>query len=61
MTFQNTEADTCRTLVTPALRGSGWDNTPHLISEQHFFTDGRIVIVGRSAKRKQGKRADYIL
>lgn len=61
MTFQNTEADTCRKLVTPALRDSGWDNTPHLISEQHFFTDGRIVIVGRSAKRKQGKRADYIL
>lgn len=49
MPFQITEADTCRTLVTPKLREAGWDQTPHLIAEQHFFTDGRIVIVGRSA------------
>ena len=61
MAFQNTEADTCRRLVTPRLRDAGWENAPHLIAEQHFFTDGRIVIVGRSARRKQGKRADYIL
>ncbi len=61
MTFQITEADTCRTLVTPRLRDAGWDDLPHLIAEQHYFTDGRIVIVGRGAKRRQGKRADYIL
>lgn len=61
MSFQTTEADTCRTLITPALRAAGWENAPHLIAEQHYFTDGRIVMVGRSAKRRQGKRADYIL
>ncbi len=61
MSFQVTEADTCRTLITPKIIEAGWDASPHLIAEQHFFTDGRIVIIGRSAKRKQGKRADYIL
>ena len=61
MSFQTTEADTCRLLVTPMLRDAGWDNPPRLIAEQHYFTDGRIVLTGRSAKRRQGKRADYIL
>lgn len=61
MSFQKTEADTCRTLITPALRAAGWERAPHLLAEQHYFTDGRIVLAGRSAKRRQGKRADYIL
>jgi type I restriction enzyme R subunit len=61
MSFQITEADTCRIHVTPKLRDAGWEENPHLIAEQHFFTDGRIIITGRSAKRRQGKRADYIL
>jgi type I restriction enzyme R subunit len=61
MPFQITEADTCRTLVMPKLREAGWEEPPHLLAEQHYFTDGRIVIVGRAAKRRQGKRADYIL
>ena len=61
MSFQTTEADTCRNLITPALKLAGWEKTPHLIAEQHYFTDGRIVLSGRSAKRRQGKRADYIL
>lgn len=58
---KRTEADTCRTLVTPKLQEAGWEVSPHLIAEQHYFTDGRIIIVGRAAKRRQGKRADYIL
>lgn len=61
MSFQTTEADTCRTLITPQLRSAGWESSPHLIAEQHYFTDGRIVLTGRSAKRRNGKRADYIL
>ncbi len=61
MKFQVTEADTCRTLITPALVDAGWGESPRLIAEQHYFTDGRIVIVGRGAKRRQGKRADYVL
>lgn len=57
-----TEADTCRRFVTPALQRAGWDSEPHAILEQRTFTDGRIVPVGPTkAKRREGKRADYIL
>lgn len=43
--IKHTEADTCRTMVTP-----------HLLAEQHYFTDVRIV-VGHGAKRWDGRRA----
>ena len=39
----------------------GWDRDPHRINEQVTFTDGRIVVVGQKARRREGKRADYIL
>jgi len=55
------EADTCRTLITPKLQAAGWDAEPHSIAEQRSFTDGRIVVQGGHAKRRKGKRADYIL
>ena len=54
-----TEADTCRTLITPKLRAAGWENDPHSIAEQRAFTDGRIVVRGTKAERRKGKRADY--
>jgi type I restriction enzyme R subunit len=55
------EADTCRTLITPKLQAAGWDADPHSIAEQRTFTDGRIVVQGGQAKRRKGKRADYLL
>jgi type I restriction enzyme R subunit len=55
------EADTCRKYVTPRLQVAGWDKEPHRINEQVTFTDGRIVVVGQQARRRPGKRADYIL
>jgi len=55
------EADTCRKLVIPALQAAGWDRDPSRISEQVTFTDGRIVVVGKQARRRPGKRADFIL
>ena len=55
-----TEADTCRRFITPALVEAGWD--PHQqILEQRSFTDGRVVVAGTRARRRPGKRADYIL
>jgi type I restriction enzyme R subunit len=55
------EADTCRKYVVPRLQAAGWEEEPHRINEQVTFTDGRIIVTGRRAKRRPGKRADYIL
>jgi len=55
------EADTCRKLIIPALQAAGWDREPHRINEQVTFTDGRIVVTGQQARRRPGKRADFIL
>ncbi|MCG8388854.1 MAG: DEAD/DEAH box helicase family protein [Cytophagales bacterium] len=56
---QDTEADTCRKEVLPKLYESGWDDDK--LMEQREFTDGKIVVLGRRAKRSKGKKADYIL
>ncbi len=53
-----TEADTCRKFVVPLLQKAGWDNDPHSIAEQRYFTAGRIVSQGQTARRRPGKRAD---
>ena len=54
-----TEADTCRKLVTPKIYAAGW--TDEQISEQKTFTDGRIIVVGNRIRRRKQKRADYLL
>jgi len=56
-----TEADTCRTYITPAIQAAGWETGVHSIAEQRTFTDGRIVLRGNTATRRRAKRADYIL
>jgi type I restriction enzyme R subunit len=55
------EADTCRKYVVPLLVAAGWDSDPHSIAEQRCFTAGRILPQGSSARRRPGKRADYLL
>lgn len=40
-----TEADTCRKYVLPKLYKAGWNDDQ--ITEQRYFTDGRIVIIGK--------------
>ncbi len=55
------EADTCRRYVVPGLQAAGWDTEPHRLNEQVTFTDGRIIVAGRSGRRRPGKRADYVL
>lgn len=55
----DTEADTCRVFVTPKIKESKW--TDDQIMEQREFTDGKIEVIGRNAKRKKKKKADYIL
>lgn len=56
------ENATCREFVRPRLEAAGWDDDKHPIIEQKSFTDGRIVPIGRhKIKRRQQKRADYLL
>ncbi|OOG77148.1 EcoAI/FtnUII family type I restriction enzme subunit R [Algoriphagus sp. A40] len=55
----DSEADTCRKEVLPKLYGSQW--TDDLILEQRTFTDGKIIVIGRKARRKKAKRFDYLL
>lgn len=54
-----TGADTCRKYVLPRLYEAGW--TDDQIRQEKYFTDGRIVPVGRGHVRKPGRRADYLL
>ena len=54
-----TEADTCRMYVLPKLRDADW--TDDQISEQRYFTAGRIIVTGRRHHRRPGKKADYLL
>ncbi|MEZ4942587.1 MAG: DEAD/DEAH box helicase family protein [Saprospiraceae bacterium] len=56
---QDSEADTCRKEVTPKLYASEW--TDEQILEQRTFTDGKIIVLGKVAKRQSPKKADYIL
>jgi type I restriction enzyme R subunit len=55
------EADTCRRYVEPTLYAAGWNALPHSYTEQVTFTDGRIVVTGGKARRRPGRRADYLL
>ena len=50
-----TEADTCTKYVVPKLKEAGWDADPHLFSEQHIFTDGRIVVTGNKVNAPSEK------
>ncbi|GAB1343656.1 EcoAI/FtnUII family type I restriction enzme subunit R [Gemmatimonas sp.] len=55
------EADTCRELITPAIKEAGWGSEPYLIAEQRTFTDGRIIVAGGKSRRGKKKRTDYLL
>ena len=56
----DSEADTCRKFVLPKLKDeSSW--TDEQILEQRPFTAGKIIVIGRVGKRKEAKKADYLL
>lgn len=55
------EADTCTRYVVPRLRVAGWGDDPHSFVEQRVFTDGRIIVTGKTVRRGKKKRADYLL
>jgi len=53
------EADTRAKLVDPKLFQSGWSED--FITREYYFTEGKIFLVGDEAKRKEPKKADYLL
>lgn len=55
-----TERDICTKFVVPALEGSGW-NIMTQVREEYFFTDGRITAKGKTVKRGERKRVDFLL
>lgn len=59
------EEDIKNRYITPSLESKGWtkDQTrmEYTIREKTEFTDGKIIIKGRKAKRGNRKSADYLL
>jgi len=58
-----TEADIRTKFITPALvgtDGSKWDVMTQL-REEIYFTKGRVIVRGKTVKRGEAKKADYIL
>ena len=58
-----TEADIRSKFITPALTdrdGGKWDLMTQ-IREEVYFTRGRVIVRGKTVKRGEAKKADYIL
>jgi type I restriction enzyme R subunit len=58
-----TEADIRTKFITPAIAGEGgakWDVMTQLF-EEHYFTKGRVIVRGKTVKRGEARKADYIL
>ena len=55
-----TERDICTKYITPAVVEAGWDVMTQ-IREEVTFTNGRIMVRGKTVKRGEQKRADYLL
>lgn len=62
MVFQKdlSEQDVCTRYITPSLEQAGWDKMIQ-IRREFTFTAGRLVVRGKTVKRRQPKRADYVL
>ena len=58
-----TEADIRTKFITPALLGANGEkwNVMTQIREQTYFTKGRVIVRGKTVKRGEAKKADYIL
>lgn len=58
-----TEADIRTKFITPAIVGENgckWDVMTQLL-EEHYFTKGRVIVRGKTVKRGEAKKADYLL
>jgi type I restriction enzyme, R subunit len=57
---QMTEADIRSKFITPAILGAKWDLLTQ-VAEELYFTKGRVILRGKTVKRGEAKKADYIL
>ena len=55
-----TERDICTKFVIPALVSAGWD-IQQQVREQHFFTDGQVLVKGKTVRRGTRKFVDFLL
>jgi len=58
-----TEADVRTKFITPALIGANGEkwNVMTQIREEAYFTKGRVIVRGKTVKRGEAKKADYLL
>ena len=57
------ETDIRSKFITPALcgpEGAGW-NLMTQVREEAYFTKGRVVVRGKTVRRGEAKKADYLL
>ncbi len=57
---QMTETDICMKYITPAIENAKWDIKGQ-VRREVYFTDGRIIVYGKTIKRGKPKKADYVL
>jgi type I restriction enzyme R subunit len=58
-----TEADIRTKFITPAIAGEGgckW-NLMTQVLEERYFTKGRVIVRGKTVRRGEARKADYIL
>jgi type I restriction enzyme R subunit len=58
-----TEADIRTKFITPALVGANGEKWKVMtqVREEVYFTKGRVIVRGKTVKRGEAKKADYIL
>lgn len=58
-----TEADIRTKFITPAITGveGGKWNLMTQVREEIYFTKGRVIVRGKTVRRGEAKKADYIL
>ncbi len=58
-----TEADIRTKFITPAIVGTNGDkwNVMTQVREETYFTKGRVIVRGKTVRRGEAKKADYLL
>ncbi len=55
-----TERDICTKFIVPALQAANWDIETQ-VREEFFYTDGQVIVRGKTVRRGARKRVDFLL